>query len=58
MTYDYVIATLARVPTPHQALAAHLRGVSAEVVRLKDRMKPGEKSSKSAGKKAGKKTKR
>lgn len=32
MSYDYVVATLARVPTPHQALAAHLRGVSAEVV--------------------------
>ena len=33
-------------------------GVSAEVVRLKDRMKPAEKSLKPAGKKAGKKTKR
>ena len=33
-------------------------GVSAEVVRLKDRMKPAEKSSKGAAKKAGKKDKR
>ncbi|HXQ16554.1 MAG TPA: hypothetical protein VN814_18210 [Caulobacteraceae bacterium] len=32
MTYDYRVATLARVPTPHQALATHLRGASAEVV--------------------------
>ena len=33
-------------------------GVSAEVVRLKDRMKPEEKLPKPAGKKAGKKGKR
>ena len=33
-------------------------GVSAEVVRLKDRMKPPERSSKPAAKKARKKTKR
>ena len=32
MTYAYQFATLARVPTPHQALAAHLRSVAAEVV--------------------------
>jgi hypothetical protein len=32
VTYVYLIATLARVSTPHQALAAHLRGLSAEVV--------------------------
>ena len=32
MTYDYRVATLARVPTPHQALAAYLRGVSATAV--------------------------
>jgi hypothetical protein len=30
--YAYLVATLARVPTPHQALAAHLRGVSTNVV--------------------------
>ena len=42
-------------------LTAALRksaGVSAEVVRLKDRMKPEEKLLKPAGKKAGKKGKR
>jgi hypothetical protein len=32
VTYSYAFLTLARVPTPHQALAAHLRGVNAEVV--------------------------
>jgi hypothetical protein len=26
VTYDYALLTLARVPTPHQALAAHLQG--------------------------------
>ena len=32
MTYDYASLILARVPTPHQALAAHLRASSANVV--------------------------
>jgi hypothetical protein len=32
VTWDYVTLTLTRVPTPHQALAAHLRSTSAEVV--------------------------
>ena len=44
-------------PVGLKAALRQSAGVSAEVVRLKDRMKPGEKSSKPAGKKAGKKTK-
>jgi hypothetical protein len=32
VTWDYLRVTLARVPTPHQALATYLRGVPAEVV--------------------------
>jgi hypothetical protein len=32
VTYDYAFLTLARVPTPHQALAAHLRGAAVKVV--------------------------
>lgn len=32
MIYGYVFATLARVPTPHQALAAHLLGLPVDVV--------------------------
>jgi hypothetical protein len=32
MTYSYVFATLARVPTPHHALAAQLRALPREVV--------------------------
>jgi len=31
VTYSYAFLTLARVPTPHQALAAHLRGVTGLV---------------------------
>ena len=29
MSYDYVTLVLKRIPTPHQALAAHLRGYYA-----------------------------
>jgi hypothetical protein len=32
VTWDYAFLTLARIPTPHQALAAHLRGSAAPVV--------------------------
>ena len=32
MSYDYVTLTLKRAPTPHQALAAHLRGLPYEIV--------------------------
>ena len=45
-------------PVGLKAALCQSAGVSAEVVRLKDRMKLAEKSSKPAAKKAGKKTKR
>ena len=45
-------------PVGLKAALRQSAGVSAEVVRLKDRMKPAEKSSKPAAKKAGKKAKR
>jgi hypothetical protein len=45
-------------PVGLKAALRQSAGVSAEVVRLKDRMKAAEKSSKSAGQKAGKKPKR
>ena len=32
MNYDYHRVTLARIPTPHQALAAHLRGAGLDLV--------------------------
>jgi hypothetical protein len=32
VTYDYVTLTLKRVPTPHEALAARLRGLPHEIV--------------------------
>jgi len=45
-------------PVGLKAALRQSAGVSAEVVRLKDRMKPEEKLPKPAGKKAGKKGKR
>jgi hypothetical protein len=32
VSYDYVTLTLKRVPTPHQALAAHLHGLPDDIV--------------------------
>ena len=34
MSWDYAFATLERVPTPHQALAAHLRNVPGVVAQF------------------------
>ena len=31
MNFEYAFLTLARAPTPHQALAAHLRGVDGVI---------------------------
>ena len=45
-------------PVGLKAALRQSAGVSAEVVRLKDRMKPAEKSSQPAAKKGGKKPKR
>ena len=45
-------------PVGLKAALRQSAGVSAEVVRLQDRMKPAEKSAKPAAKKAGKKPKR
>jgi hypothetical protein len=45
-------------PVGLKAALRQSAGVSAEVVRLKDRMKPPERSSKSVAKKARKKAKR
>jgi len=45
-------------PVGLKAALRQSAGVSAEVVRLKDRMKPAEKSPKPAAKKAAKKAKR
>ena len=58
---DEAFADLLRKHGRPVGLKAALRqsaGVSAEVVRLQDRMKPAEKSAKPAAKKAGKKPKR